>query len=207
MLRSLTVVCPGGLVRSENQLSMADRVLYSPYLLPDWLAKKWMRWRLEPESDSGNAAPVEIKGSAEEKDEVPSWDDLMRWQIDTNEGFAGSYLSTFQHGPIYDQHEGDWAVLASLLRERRAPAEKAAVIPGLVDGKICVILGSDDPYVDQHAWVSDANTVLGEDGLEVHVVEGGHEIAIAEGRQVAQCAMQSWERRIQHERECEPIQS
>ncbi|KAL2203476.1 alpha/beta-hydrolase [Sarocladium strictum] len=191
LLRSLTIVCPGGLVRSTTQLSFLERMLYSKGFLPDWLLRTLMRRRLDPGHGRDNAnVPVEFEGGEKEEGNVkmPSWEDLMRWQLGMNEGFVTAYLSTFQHAPIYDQHDKDWVVLRDVLAQRRGLDPP----PGLMGGTMCIILGGDDVYVHKHELIQDAMDVLGEDGVEIHVLEGGHEIAIAKGKEVAQVAINSW---------------
>jgi pimeloyl-ACP methyl ester carboxylesterase len=191
LLRSLTIICPGGLVRSTTQLSFLERMLYSKGFLPDWLLRILMRRRLDPGQGRDNAnVPVEFEGGEKEEGtvEMPSWEDLMRWQLDMNEGFVTAYLSTFQHAPIYDQHDKDWVVLRDVLEKRRSRDPP----PGLIGGTVCIVLGEDDVYVHKHELIQDAMNVLGEDGVEIHVLEGGHEIAIAKGKEVAQVAMNSW---------------
>ena len=148
-----------------------------------------MRRRLDP-GKGRDDVPVEFEGAKDEEEEgMPNWEDLMRWQLEKNEGFVSSYLSTFQHGPIFDQHDGDWKVLGKLLGERR---RKETLQKGLTGGRICVVLGEKDIYVNKEEWIEDARRVLGEDAVDVYFLEGGHEIAIAEGREVARVAMKSW---------------
>jgi pimeloyl-ACP methyl ester carboxylesterase len=190
LIRSLTIVCPGGLVRSTTQLSFVDRLLYSNGFFPDWWLRAVMRRRLDPgRGGSSHDVPVEFKGGEEEGEErMPSWEDMMRWQLDMNEGFITAYLSTFQHAPIYDQHQNEWSVLRDVLEQRRLDDPP----PGLVGGRLCIVLGAEDVYVHKDELIQDAIDVLGEDSVNIRVLEGGHEIAIAKGKEVAQVAMQSW---------------
>ncbi|KAK0386846.1 hypothetical protein NLU13_5159 [Sarocladium strictum] len=189
LLRSLTIVCPGGLVRSATQLSLTDRVLYSDSFLPKWLLRVMMRRRLDPgAAGSSHDVPVEFQGGRESETNMPTWEDLMRWQLAMNEGFIDAYLSTFQHAPIYDQHEKDWRLLRDVLADRR----KDHTIPGLTGGRMCIVLGAEDIYVNKDELIQDAVTVLGSEAVDIHVLEGGHEVAIANGREVAQVAMKSW---------------
>ena len=186
LIRSLTIICPGGLARSSH-LALSDRLLYSSGVLPDFLLRYLMRRKLDPGTGgvSKKDVPVEFEGG---EGQMPSWEDLMGWQLAKNQGFVSSYLSTFQHAPIYDQHDKDWKILAEILAQRRAKNAP----PGLAAGRVCVILGAHDIYVRLSEWKEDAKRVLGDDAVNLHVLEGGHEIAIANGREVAQLAIGSW---------------
>ena len=190
LLRSLTVICPGGIVRSTSQLSFYDRLLYSSGLFPDYVLRWFMRRRLEPKQKAVDV-PVEFDDIVLDGGKVRRGE-IMKWQLETNEGFVHSYLSTFQNAPIYDQHAGDWKTLSELLSKRRGPTDEASRPPGLSSGRALAILGEKDVYIDNEEWIADAVAVLGEDGVDVHVLEGGHEIAIADGTEVAQLAMMSW---------------
>jgi len=59
---------------------------------------------------------------------------------------------------------------------------------------MCLILAEKDPIVVKEEWIEDSSAVLGQDGVDVHVVGGGHEIAISKGREVADVALTVWNR-------------
>lgn len=204
MLRSLTVVCPGGLVR-ESHLGWRSRLMYSHNLLPEWLLRRWVRSRIEPQH--GQSADVPNGGGDGEDeggqadvnfDDVPiSVDrssnvvvrvgDVVRWQLDANPAFVDAYMSTIRYAPIYGQHDKVWAVLGETLAANRELGQ------GLQ--RVCVVLGDRDTLVVKDEWIEDTRAVLGEDGVDVRVLPGGHEIAISKGKEVANVAnvaISSW---------------
>lgn len=117
--------------------------------------------------------------------------DVVKWQLDGNEGFVRAYMSTIRRAPIYGHHEGVWKLLNEQLLKRRTVAGTRP--SGLEGGKLCLILAEKDPIVVKEEWIEDSKAVLGEDGVDVHVVKGGHEIAISKGKEVAEIAMRAWD--------------
>ncbi|PNY23908.1 Uncharacterized protein TCAP_06145 [Tolypocladium capitatum] len=196
LLRSLTLVCPGGLVRASH-VSWRSRLLYAEGVLPGWLATALARRRLEPRRGASADVP-EGQDADVDFDEVPvsaeradvKVGDVVRWQMGGNEGFVGAYMSTVRNAPIYGQHDRVWKRLGEQLSQRRGHGDD--VPAGLESGRICLILAERDPIVVKEEWIEDSKAVLGEDGVEVHVVSGGHEIAISKGREVADVAMRAW---------------
>lgn len=175
--------------------------MYSEGIFPDWLLHRIIRRRLEPQHGPSADVPVDEDDANIDFDEVPlskqrrspRVKDAMRWQLQGNEGLVGAYLSTIRKAPIYGQHEGLWRKLSQRLAERRIPGK---TVPGLPGGKICLILAEKDPVAVPSEWEEDSREVLGEDGFDMHVVPGGHEIAISKGAAVADLAIHSWEKNI-----------
>jgi pimeloyl-ACP methyl ester carboxylesterase len=200
LLRSVTLVCPGGLIRPSH-LGWRSRLLFSRGLLPECVRLWLLRRRLEPRAGAGAHVPDEEDADLD-FDDVPisrqrravTVGHVVKWQLTANPGFVGAYMSTICHAPIYGEHDGVWRLLRDQLRLRRAGARAAvaAVPPGLPTGKICLILAEKDPIVVKDEWIEDSREVLGAEAVDVHVMKGGHEIAIARGKEVAQLAMQSW---------------
>lgn len=206
MLRSLTLICPGGLVRSAH-LSYRSRLLYSEHLFPESLLRWLTRWRLQPSHGAHTAdIPDGEDEAAVDFDAVRlstrhgatvTVGDLTRWQLDRNQGFLGAYMSTIRNAPIYDQHRGGiWRRLSTLLAERR---DSSACVDttgpqGLSGGRLCLILGRKDSVVVPDEWIEDSKMALGDEGVHIHVMEGGHEIALSRGAEVAAIAMRSWQR-------------
>ncbi|KAL7787118.1 Alpha/Beta hydrolase protein [Trichoderma ceciliae] len=190
MLRSLTLVCPGGLVR-KSHLSLRSRLMYSHGVFPDWLLRSWVRARIEPQH--GQSADVPEGDEAEVNfDDVPMAvgrgtvrvGEVVGWQLEANPAFVDSYMSTIRYAPIYGQHDKVWAVLGEKLAANREL--------GLGLQRVCVILGDGDTLIVKDEWIEDTKTVLGEDGVDVRVISGGHEIAISKGKEVADTAISSW---------------
>ncbi|ODA83921.1 hypothetical protein RJ55_02438 [Drechmeria coniospora] len=200
ILRSLTLVCPGGLVRSSH-VGLLSRLLYSGRLLPNCLTMALVRRRLDPKRGSnadvpeGDDADVDVdfdQVSISCENPAVKVGHVVRWQLAENEGFAEAYLSTVRNAPIYGQHDGPWRRLAEQLSSRRRARAGAETPAGLEAGRICLILAENDPIVVAEEWIEDARKVLGEDGVVAHVLKGGHEIAISRGRDVADVAFAAW---------------
>ena len=168
-------------------------------MLPGWLITTLARRRLEPRRSASEDVPEGADADVDvDFDDVPvsaeradvKVGDVVKWQLDGNEGFVGAYVSTIRNSPIYGQHDKVWKRLSEQLSKRRG---RGGDVPaGLASGRICLILAERDPIVVKEEWTEDARAVLGEDGVEVHVVNGGHEIAISRGKQVADIAMRAW---------------
>jgi hypothetical protein len=125
---------------------------------------------------------------------------VMGWQIRHHEGFVRAFVSSIRHAPIYDQTE-DWAALGQLLAERReraewedTAAEAREELPGLVGGKILLVLGASDPVIVKEELIHDATAVLGEDGFEAVVLDAGHEVVMTKGEEVAAVIWNFWKR-------------
>lgn len=200
MLRSITLVCPGGLIRMSH-LSLLDRLLYSSKsVIPEWLRLKFFRASLEP---SSGAACADVPGEKEDEDDLAFDDvpicqdrqevtvgDVIRWQLGANAGFVRSYLSTLCSSLVYRRHDKIWRALGDQLARRRG----ADSIPGLLGGKICLIVADNDVIVVGDECATDAGEVLGTEAVETHLLSGGHEIAISRSRDVTLLAIKFWNR-------------
>lgn len=203
LLRSVTLVCPGGLVR-ESHVSQKSRFLYSSGVLPEALLQHLARKRLEPSIGSPSAdVPIDDVTTTEEADDVDFDDvavaagitvrDVVRWQLRGNKGFVSAYMSSIRHAPVYGQHKALWKIFSQELSKRRFGGLDAPP-QGLKSGKICLVLAEKDPIVVKDEWIQDVHEVLGEDAVDIHVVKGGHEIAISKGPEIANIAIDSWTR-------------
>lgn len=155
------------------------------------------RNRLEPRRGASADVPM-IEDADIDFDEVPisagnptnvTIGDVVKWQLDANDGFVLSYVSTIRNAPVYGEHEGIWKLLNKQLSDQRSQKDSSGV------GKICLILGEQDPIMVTEECIEDSERVLGQEGVEAHVLEGGHEIAISKGREVANVAISSWEKK------------
>ncbi|XWW97525.1 hypothetical protein V2A60_005509 [Cordyceps javanica] len=203
MLRSATLVCPGGLVR-PSRISWRSRLSYMQGgLLPEWAVQRLARGRLRPSSSKHTS--VDIPDGAEDADvdfdavpvardapRGPKVGEVVRWQFDRNDGFVPAYVSTIRNAPVYAQHEALWPLLAGQLAARRTTGEEADRPAGLQTGRICLIVAEKDPIVVATECIEDARAVLGEDGVDAHIVKGGHEIGISRGKEIANIAVRSW---------------
>lgn len=239
MLRSANLICPGGLIRPSH-VSLKSRILYSDRLLPEWLSHWLVRSRLEPQHRGPSAdVPVDSPDNDNDDNEAAldfdnvliSRDgsdvkvgDVMEWQLQGNPGLVGAYMSTIRYAPVYNQHNGLWQLLRSVLEDRRksktthsSPSTQLLNQPeeitdtgmnfksltssnlarspasGLPQGRVCLILATRDPVAVKDEWIEDSKIVLGEDGVDIHIVPGGHEVAFTKGAEIASCIMKSWE--------------
>ncbi|RDL31025.1 putative Alpha hydrolase [Venustampulla echinocandica] len=200
MVRSMTLVCPGGLIRTSH-ISTRNRFLYSSSrIIPEWLRLKLFRDSLEPRNGAPCAdVPEEYDEVDWNFDEVPiavdrpdiSIGDVIRWQLAANAGFVHSYLSTLRSALVYRRHDTTWKVLADELAYRRAMDAP----PGLGGGKVCLIVAQKDAIVVGDECEQDAMEILGMEAVETYVLSGGHEIAISRGKDVALMAIEFWNRR------------
>jgi len=198
MLRSVTLVCPGGLIRTSH-ISNRSRFLYSSGLIPEWLRLKLIHGSLEPRHGALSAdVPDENLHADIDFDEVPiSSDqprvrigDVFRWQLKWNSGFVPSYLSTIRSALVYRRHDGLWRVLEDELARRRTEDPP----PGLPGGRICLILAERDVIVVKDELLEDSKGLLCREAVEMHVMKGGHEVAVSRGKDVASIAIGSWNR-------------
>lgn len=200
MLRSMTLICPGGLIRTSH-ISRRSRFLYSSPILPNWLRTRLLRSSLEPRNDG---API-ADASEEDKlldvmdfDEVPiagvRIGDVIRWQLRGNPGFVPSYLSTLRSALVFGRHDRIWRVLGEQLARRRTT--NALPPPGLQGGRICLVLADRDVIVVKDEFLEDVQGLLCMENVEVQVLKGGHEVAVSQGKDVASIAIESWNRKL-----------
>lgn len=161
------------------------------------------RTRLQPKEGKPSADLPGVQASdAADEDEVDFDDvlvttgarvgDVVKWQMQGNDGFVSAYMSTIRNAPVYGQHDKVWKLLATELAKRREGGDDAPL--GLKSGKICLVLAEKDPIVVKEEWLDDSRLVLGQDAVDAFIIKGGHEIGISKGKEVAQAAIQSWSR-------------
>lgn len=212
LVRSVTAVAPGGLLsRSSN--SWRTRLLYSRGIFPENLLRHLVRRRYEPvyttakESLGDDASVGQVKlGEMSKRITGDPFDDtvisarrpdvtvasVMSWQLRHHEGFVPAVMSTMRYGPIYEQYE-DWRKLGLLLMERR----QNPTLPGLLGGRMLLVLGSSDSIVKAERILPELKDTLGSDAFEVEVLNAGHEVVIAKGAEVADVASDFWKRCLQ----------
>ncbi|KAF2272621.1 putative alpha/beta fold family hydrolase [Westerdykella ornata] len=179
MLRSMTLICPGGLIR-KSHISCRDRILYSRGI-PQWARLKLLRRDLEPRAGTWS---MEERDKTDEAgidfDEVPIAMERP-W-------FIASYLSTVQSSLVYGRHDQLWRDLGEELRRRQSSNPP----PGLSGGRICLILAEDDVIVVKDELIEDAQRVPPMATVDTFILKGGHEIAISRGKDMVTIAMQNW---------------
>ncbi|KOS19005.1 Monoacylglycerol lipase abhd6-B [Escovopsis weberi] len=193
MLRSVTCVCPSGIMRSFDLIFEERLVVDWAGWVPERLLAAVLRPALEPTPPppSSELPPVANPGEDLEWDLVPcSVDqafplvrDVLRWQLDNNEAYVSTYMSTLRHSPLSGEHQKSWKLLGDRMAANRVRGK------GLQ--KLCLILGDRDVLLPPKECVQDAHEIFGEDGVEVHLIEGNHSIALTDGRRVAELALRS----------------
>ncbi|KAH8731290.1 putative alpha/beta fold family hydrolase [Phaeosphaeriaceae sp. PMI808] len=200
MLLSMTLIAPGGLIR-KSHISRHSDFLYSSALLPEWLRLKLIRNSLEPRHGVISAEnPDEVEQADVDFDDVPigvdrphvKIGDVIRWQLDHNPGFVRSYLSTVRSALVYCRHDNIWRVLGDELARRRSKHSP----PGLPGGRICLILARKDVVVVTDELIKDMSNYLRAEDIDVYMLDGGHEIAVSRGKDVASIAMKYWAQTI-----------
>ncbi|KAI1274357.1 alpha/beta-hydrolase [Xylaria sp. FL0933] len=216
LVRSLTLIAPCGLIRRRH-VGWRSWLYYNSGLLPEVLVKRLVRRRIRPAArkpadlvaaeSSERVAPVNGDGDANGGAGFDSAAisrtrphvtvaSVVAWQVDHHEGFVMAFLSTIRNAPIYAPQE-DWRALSRILQSRRhsglrGPSGDAEVAAGLEGGKIFVVLGKDDGVIVMDEMIEDAHAVLGREGVEVVVLEGGHELPITSSGSVAESIEGFW---------------
>lgn len=213
MPRSLTLIAPGGLIRRRDA-SWSRRFLYSEGIFPERVLQYFVKRRLQPEKTA--PSPVEPtpelledekNGTTHDKSGGNAFDtaalsrqrpwvrvsSVIEWQLREHLGFVPAFMSAFRHGPIHDQH-ADWRRLGESLAARRQQAGDGARLPGLRAGKVLLVLGSVDTIVVGEEIIPDTREVLGADGVEVVMLDAGHEVVITKAAEVANAAVEFWTR-------------
>lgn len=198
MLRSLTLIAPGGLIRTSH-ISARSQFLYTSGLIPDALRLRYIRGSLEPRNGAPSAdVPDQDRDADVEFDSVPiaackprvTIGDVIRWQLGANPGFVNSYLSTIRSALVYRRHDGMWKLLAAELRKRKG----ANPPPGLAGGRICIILPDSDVIVVRDEFMEDSREFFEAADIDCYTVKGGHEAVISRAREVAAIAVGCWTR-------------
>lgn len=99
----------------------------------------------------------------------------VRWQLEQHAGFVPAFVSSIRHGPIHDQHE-DWRRVGARLAARRLEPGGAEGEGPRRSGKVLVVLGRTDPIILAEEIAEDAEACLGKEGVEIVVLEAGHEV-------------------------------
>lgn len=206
LVRSVTAVAPGGLL-SWSSNSWWTRLLYSRAIIPERLLRHLVRRDFEPvyktaDESSGDNAPAKLGQMGRRITGDPFEDtilsdrrpdvtvaSIMSWQLRHHKGFIPSVMSSMRHGLVYDRYV-DWRRLGSLLKER----QQNDTLPGLLGGKLLLILGSSDSVVKADDILPKLKNTLGSDAFEVKILNTGHEIVIVKGAEVAHVASSFWER-------------
>lgn len=200
-VRSVTAIAPGGLMKRSGN-SWRTRLLYSRGWCPERLLERLVRQRYEPSRIAGKedalVEQAEVKKDGQGDD---PFDDamvspllpritvaqVMAWQLEHHQGFIPAVMSAFRYGPIHERYE-EWQRVGAFLAERRVDSSLA----GLLNGKIMLVLGESDSIVKEDYIVPEVKQVLGDDGVEVLLLDAGHEVAITKGAEIADACINFW---------------
>lgn len=222
MVRSLTLVAGGGLIRKDH-VGWKSKLLYSTGLFPEWILEYLVRQRISPKEgeeatateanlasevavpDSAAAAAASTRTRNSDASGGNSFDNALLSRRRPGHTVASvmawqvrnnlGFVPAFMSTIRYApiyERRPDWAELGELLSLRRGDGTTKKKLPGLRGGRVLLVLGATDPVIVLKELIHDAAAVLGVEGFEVAVLECGHEIAIAKGDEVADLAVQFW---------------
>lgn len=208
-VRSVTAIAPGGLMkRSDN--SWRTRLLYSRGWCPERVLGWFVRRRFEPSravrsrqgkiDDDALIEQAEVKKDGQGDDPFEdamvspllpnvTVGQVVAWQLEYHRGFVPAVMSAFRYGPIHERNE-EWQRLGAFLAERRVDSSP----PGLLGGKVLLVLGGADSIVKEDYIVPEVERLLGADGAEFVVLNAGHEVAITKGAEIADACVTFWKR-------------
>ncbi|KAF2025624.1 alpha/beta-hydrolase [Setomelanomma holmii] len=200
----LVLVAPGGLIRTKN-ITFKSKLLYQSSWLPEWMVHRMVANRLwtgqlnvntaEPEPEAIENAETTTSKDADTRSDheggaavfLTSNKKLLRhkpqstvsnvvdWQVLHHKGFVPAFVSSIRYAPVHEQHER-WAVIKENIEAGKGPLKE-----------VWLVLGETDPIIIKEELIEDATAVLGEDNLQVRVVEGaGHEVAVERADEVVQ---------------------
>lgn len=206
-VRSVTAIAPGGLMKRSGN-SWRTRLVYSRGWCPEKLLEWLVRRRYEPYAVAGfkkgqgdeDALVEQAEVKKDGKSDDP-FDDamvspllpkvtvaqVMAWQLEHQRGFIPAVMSAFRYGPIHERYE-EWQRMGALFADRRIDSS----LPGLFSGKILLVLGVSDSIVKKDYIVPEVKRVLGDDGVEVVLMDAGHEVAITKGVEIADACVDCW---------------
>ncbi|KAH7073315.1 Alpha/Beta hydrolase protein [Paraphoma chrysanthemicola] len=100
---------------------------------------------------------------------------VVDWQVSHHKGFVPAFVSSIRYAPVHEQHHR-WTVIKENIESGKGPLKE-----------VWLVLGETDPIIIKEELIEDATAVLGEDNLQVRVVEGaGHEVAVERADEVVQ---------------------
>lgn len=118
--------------------------------------------------------------------------EAVDWQVDAHPGFVPAFISSIQNSPIGGQKHR-WQIIGSRLDEQRAnPDDHATSQKGLLEEKVLLLLGKDDGVIVADEVAADATEALGRYNVEIKVLEGGHDLPVANAMGCAEAIVDFW---------------
>lgn len=197
----LVLIAPAGLMR-EERVAWWSKLVYGG-ILPTRLTERVVRKRLTSTPTQQQPEKIAVGALKSAEAEVPdemedcrdpqlfpgrprfSIAEAVDWQIDAHPGFVPAFISSIQNSPIGGQHHR-WRLIGSRLDHQRAnPNNEAASKTGMVEGRVLLLLGKDDSIIVADEVAADAADAMGRNNIEPKVLDGGHDLPMAN---VAGCA-------------------
>ncbi|GAB7353623.1 hypothetical protein MBLNU459_g4037t1 [Dothideomycetes sp. NU459] len=209
LVNSLILIAPAGLMRF-SRIHWTSKIIYGgllPSSLVQWLVWKRLGGNSKPQPETSAVDVVD----AIEAENPPhpalapdshaplyrrrpsvSVASVVDWQLRNHAGFLPAFISSIQHAPISGQHDR-WRLIGSRLAAQKLdPKDAKAQDQGLREGKVLLLLGKTDSVVPTEEISEDAKAVLG-DGVEIQIVDGGHEVPITHADAVVETITKFWD--------------
>lgn len=219
LVNSLILIAPAGLMR-PSRIHWTSKLIYGgllPASLVSWLVRRRLAGPApKPSLGSANEEKPDIKHAQVQADQAieaevashpalisdssapldrrrPSVSvaDVVSWQLETHAGFLPSFISSIQHAPISGQHN-HWRLIRSRFISSGPPSDTETESRSLGENKVLLILGKTDGVILADETSEDARQVLGEDGVEVVMLDGGHDVPVTDAEAVATTITQFW---------------
>jgi hypothetical protein len=106
---------------------------------------------------------------------------VVDWQIQHHQGFIPAFISAIRYAPIHGQ-QSRWSAIRDNIENGVGKLKK-----------VHIVLGETDPIVVAAELTEDAAAVLGEENMEVEVIQGvGHEVAISNAADIVRVVESSF---------------
>ncbi|KAM0716912.1 hypothetical protein Q7P37_006764 [Cladosporium fusiforme] len=203
----LVLIAPAGLLRKER-VAWWSKLVYGG-VMPTSVTERVVRRRLmgtssqqQPEKTSVGvlqSAEAEIPDEAADSERPlfpgrPRFSvaDAVNWQVDAHPGFVPAFISSIQNSPIGDQQHR-WRLIGSRLDQQSAnPDDQAASRKGMQEGQVLLLLGKEDSIIVAEEVAADAEAALGRDNLKTQILDGGHDLPIANAVGCATAIVDFW---------------
>ncbi|MCJ1388485.1 hypothetical protein MMC18_001332 [Xylographa bjoerkii] len=206
LVTSIVLLAPTGILRSVHA-DYQNLLLRYHWLFP----KSWVRWQVRKilcgdmpavaESRNGgsqtvlDAAEREVVVEEELQLQAPSLlniAEIIRWQVEHNDGFVLSFISALQHAPTAKQ-ECYWRKAGENLTTARENAESSHTSTSEPPSrKVLIVAGESDPFIIKDELIEDATILLGTRNLEVKIINDGHEFPINRAEEVVEYISRFW---------------
>lgn len=217
LVNHLVLLAPGGMIRN-SQISWKSRLMYSrgvpPRSLMEYLARKRLSTgpsnaalTVEMEkaqsddtaTDSNSSKNPDETGSVNAADKTilfPAYPHItinsaVQFEVDHHPGFVQSFMSSYCHAPIVEQH-ADWQrVGRRLSAQNQNPGDYILRRAGLDKGKVLIVLSESDTVISMAELMEDAQRNL-EGNVVFENIGGGHELPFTHSDDIVQRLIRFW---------------